>query len=207
MKNFIKLIIPVALVLLGGCAEKNFTYIHPNNADFTQDDARCRMYANGATPMPQQRPMQQSETRSVYGTIYGGGTSYNYSYTETVMPDPYQNMANASHNFAQAMARLANVQQNYELCMTSLGWQKVYIEDGGSKITDGYNLILKDQSTNDSTNYNKCLKENGKNFARHTNDANILSERLDNYCRGLTSYIGKENAREFARILIEESSN
>jgi len=196
MKNFIKLIIPVTLVLLGGCAEKNFTYIHPNNADFTQDDARCRMYANGATPMPQQRPMQQSETRSVYGTIYGGGTSYNYSYTETVMPDPYQNMANASHNFAQSMTHLANFLQNYELCMTSLGWQKVYIEDKNIVKSGTYN----------SSDYNKCLKENGKIFSKHTKDANILSERLDNYCRGLTSYIGKENAREFARILIEESS-
>lgn len=124
MKKITFYLIFLQCLLFWGCTK---TYYHnPVNADasWEHDSLICKQYAQGTTPMPVMKELEQGRTTYGSGTVnFSDGSSAFVTYNETTQPDGMKNFAIGMENLANAIGTQAVIQNKYRDCLASLGWK------------------------------------------------------------------------------------
>lgn len=96
------------------------------NANFQQDNMRCRAYANASIPMPESHQVQNYDyqiTGNAYTRPTFGGYETTYQADITPVPSMADSVMSLTSTFMQIAAQSAR-ENRYQDCLRHLGWTK-----------------------------------------------------------------------------------
>lgn len=198
-KNILALAIMCSFLV--GCGPTIYeNVIDPSLSDqrLQWDAGNCKSYARGMTPLPPQTPVPQISTTYGSGTIYTpDGHSILYTYTETNIPNPYQQMGASINNLASTMNRIHELDTRFDECMRYLGWVKV---DSNTK------KIYEEYYNSSENEYADCLEIKARELSESIQDYNILKKSIHDQCQEKTGQNENDLAGYYANKYISQKS-